>query len=110
MGGFGAWALAIAQPERFAAVVPVCGGGEPAQAAAIKSVPIWAFHGALDDIVPVSRTTEMIEALRAVGANPRVTIYPDLAHDSWTATYRNPELYVWLFAQRLDTPEASRAE
>jgi predicted peptidase len=100
MGGFGTWALAILQPRRFAAIAPVCGGGRPEEVAAIKHVPAWVFHGALDDIVPLEHSTVMVEALRAVGGDVRFTVYPDLAHDSWTPTYENPELYEWLLAHR----------
>lgn len=95
MGGFGSWALAAQQPGRFAAVAPICGGGDPESAAQLAGVPIWAFHGARDDIVPQSRSDEMVAAVRAAGGDPRYTVYPDLAHDSWTVTYENPELYAW---------------
>jgi predicted peptidase len=100
MGGYGTWALAIAFPTRFAAVVPVCGGGEPERAYRIAHLPAWVFHGALDDIVPLSESEAMVEALRRAGGAPRFTVYPDGGHDSWTATFANPELYRWLLAQR----------
>jgi predicted peptidase len=103
MGGYGAWETAIAFPDRFAALAPVCGGGDPRQVARIKHLPVWAFHGEKDDIVPVGATLEMVEALRAAGGNVRMTIYPELAHDSWTETYNNPELYTWLLAQQKST-------
>ncbi|MEZ4668964.1 MAG: alpha/beta fold hydrolase [Anaerolineae bacterium] len=95
MGGFGTWGLAAMYPHRFAAIAPICGGGIPAMAAALKDLPIWAFHGALDEIVPLSNSEKMVDALRALGANVRFTVYPDLMHDSWTVTYDNPELYSW---------------
>jgi predicted peptidase len=100
MGGFGAWALAIAQPQRFAAIVPICGGGKPDEVAAIKHVPAWVFHGARDKIVPLESSTMMVEALRAAGGDVRFTVYPELGHDSWTVTYANPELYTWLLEHR----------
>jgi predicted peptidase len=97
MGGFGTWALAAAYPNRFAAIAPICGGGEPITARKIKDMPIWAFHGAKDKVVPPSRSEAMIKSLRAAGAKEaRLTIYPDAGHDSWTETYNNPELYTWL--------------
>jgi predicted peptidase len=99
MGGFGTWALAIAAPDRFAAIVPICGGGNPDQVCRIAHVPVWAFHGALDDVVPRQYSDEMVEALRACGGNVRYTVYPHAGHDSWTETYENPELYAWLLAQ-----------
>jgi predicted peptidase len=100
MGGFGTWALAIAQPRRFAAIAPICGGGKPDEVAAIKHVPVWAFHGARDRIVPLESSTRMVEALRDAGGDVRFTVYPDLGHDSWTPTYANPELYTWLLEHR----------
>jgi predicted peptidase len=100
MGGFGTWALAIAQPQRFAAIVPICGGGKPAEVAAIKQVPAWVFHGARDRIVPLESSTVMVEALQVAGGDVRFTVYPELGHDSWTPTYANPELYEWLLEQR----------
>ena len=100
MGGFGTWALAAATPKCFAAIVPICGGGEPISTRAIKDVPTWVFHGAKDDIVPLRRSKEMVEALKARGGNVKFTIYPEAMHDSWTETYENPALYEWLLSHR----------
>ena len=100
MGGYGTWHLAAAAPERFAAIAPICGGGDRQSAARLKSLPIWAFHGAEDNIVPLSETLEMVEAVRAAGGEPRLTVYPGVAHDSWTDAYATPELFTWLLAQR----------
>lgn len=107
MGGYGVWHLAVACPERFAALVPICGGlGVPGLAerlCALKEVPVWAFHGALDPVVPVAESEQAVEALRACGGQARLTIYPDAEHDSWTRTYDDPALYDWLLAQRRST-------
>jgi predicted peptidase len=100
MGGFGTWGLAIADPTRFAAIAPVCGGGAPALVCAIRHLPVWAFHGAKDEVVPLQRSVEMVEALKACGGDVRFTVYPEAKHDSWTATYANPELYSWFLAHR----------
>ena len=100
MGGYGTWALAEAHPERFAAIVPICGGGNPADAPKLASLPIWVFHGAKDPTVPLRRSQEMVEAIKAAGGNPKFTIYPEAGHDSWTETYNNPELYRWLLEQK----------
>jgi predicted peptidase len=100
MGGYGTWALALRYPDRFAAIAPVCGGGDPARACTIRHVPVWAFHGAKDDVVAFEKSEEMVAALRACDGNVRFTVYPEARHDSWTATYANPELYAWLLAQR----------
>jgi len=100
MGGFGTWALAAAKPDRFAAIVPICGGGNPADADKLKGIPIWVFHGAEDKTVKLENSTKMVDALKAVGSDVKFTIYPGVGHDSWTETYANPELYDWLFAQK----------
>lgn len=99
LGGEGTWMLAAAQPHRFAAIAPVCGRGEPRHAATMAHLPVWAFHGAQDTVVPVHHTEEMVAALRGVGNIPRMTIYPNAGHDSWTETYDNPDLYAWFLSQ-----------
>lgn len=100
MGGFGTWALAAQTPDRFAAVVPICGGGEPYWARRFPQLPVWAFHGGKDFLVPPRRSEEMVEALKKFGGKPKLTVYPDAGHDSWTETYDNPELYEWLLEQK----------
>ncbi len=100
MGGFGTWFLLATVPERIAAAVPVCGGGNPASAPAFSKVPVWVFHGARDEVVPVASSRNMVEALRKAGGNPKFTEYPEAHHDSWTATYRDPEVLRWMFQQR----------
>jgi len=99
MGGFATWYWAIEHPERFAAIAPVCGGGEPFLVERIKDVPVWAFHGADDNVVPLRRTLEMVDALKKVGKNVRFTVYENTGHDSWTKAYNTPELYEWLLMQ-----------
>jgi predicted peptidase len=99
MGGFGAWELGIAYPEQFAAIVPIAGGGNPQQVCALKDVPVWAFHGAKDNVVPPSESERMVKVLKECGGNIQFTLYPDAEHDSWTQTYDNPELYKWLLQQ-----------
>ena len=96
MGGYGTWSLAARAPDRFAAIVPICGGGNPADAEKLKKLPIWVFHGAKDGTVPISRSEQMVEAIKAAGGNVEFTIYPDAGHDSWTETYADPKLYKWL--------------
>ena len=98
MGGFGTFALAAAEPLRFAAIVPICGGGSRTDARRIAHIPIWVFHGAKDSTVPLRSSAEMVEALGHFGASPRFTVYPDATHDSWTQTYDNPDLYRWLLS------------
>lgn len=99
MGGFGTWSLASYAPDRFAAIAPICGGGERWTAKQIAHLPVWTFHGTADRAVPVERTEVMVEALQRAGSNPKLTLYPDVGHDSWTQTYDNPKLYEWLLEQ-----------
>jgi predicted peptidase len=96
MGGSGTWALANACPERFAAIAPICGPLTMVDPTNFRSLPIWCFHGAMDEIVPVSDSLRMVKWLREDGADVRLTIYPDAEHDSWTEAYAGSELYEWL--------------
>lgn len=98
-GGYGAWRLAIQHPNRFAALIPICGGGVPFFAPRIKHLPIWVFHGAKDPVIPISESQRLVNALEDCGANVQFTIYPDTEHDSWTETYENPAVYDWMLAQ-----------
>jgi predicted peptidase len=105
MGGYGTWSVALNHPERFAAVVPICGGASTGdlksatreRKAAIASLGIRVFHGAKDPTVPLEESQRMIAALKKeIGIDVDLTIYPEATHDSWTQTYANPELYTWL--------------
>jgi predicted peptidase len=104
MGGDGTWAVAAEYPERFAAIVPISGAGDPRSVCALKDLPVWAFHGASDAVIPARRSRRMVEALQACGGNVRLTVYPDVAHDAWTRTYDDPALYAWLLRQRRQRP------
>jgi predicted peptidase len=102
MGGNGTWELATLHPERFAAIAPICGRGislSPMEQ--LKEMPIWVFHGAKDPVVPISESERMVEGLRNIGNEVRFTVYPDAGHNSWTATYDNPELYAWFLEHHL---------
>ncbi len=101
MGGFGAWNLAAKYPTVFAAVVPLCGGGDAKKADILKTVPIWAFHGDKDDMVPVERTRVAVEAIKAAGGT--LCKYNELigaGHGITGTVYPMPELHEWIFAQR----------
>ncbi|MGQ0834297.1 MAG: alpha/beta hydrolase-fold protein [Gammaproteobacteria bacterium] len=120
MGGHGTWYLAYRHPERFVALVPICGWIEerekfpdpvpivpPEQGPAIRAValrlaktPIWIFHGEQDSVVPVSASREIVAALEAISADVRYTEYPDVDHNAWDAAYASEEFTRWLFAQR----------
>jgi predicted peptidase len=104
MGGYGTWRLVAAYPERFAAAVPICGGGEPANMAkALSRVPVWAFHGALDETVPLTQSQEMVDAVREAGGDVKFTVYPDVGHNSWKPAYEDQKIYDWLLSKRLAT-------
>jgi predicted peptidase len=101
MGGFGSWELAIRQPERFAAVAPICGGGDESQAAKLVKIPIWAWHGDADPAVPVERSRNMIAAIKAAGGSPKYTELKGVGHDSWNQAYHGPDnLIPWMFEQK----------
>jgi predicted peptidase len=100
MGGFGTWALAERIPNRLAAIAPICGGGNTVTARSFAKLPTWVFHGAKDTVVPSSLSQDMVDAMKKHGGEPKLTIYPEAAHDSWTETYNNPEFYEWLLSQK----------
>lgn len=107
-GGFGAWAMAVRYPQRFAALVPIAGGYDseqdivPRNICDIKAVPIWVFHGEQDDIVLPKKAQLMVNALKKCGVEVRFTLYPDANHrESFKRAYADPELYAWLFEQHL---------
>lgn len=109
MGGFGTWTLAAAFPHRVAAIVPICGGGNPADAKKLKDLPMWVFHGAKDSVVPASRSEAMVKALKEAGASQiQFTLYPEAGHDAWTATYKNPEVWEWLLKQKRAAGKAKK--
>ncbi len=109
MGGYGAWDALQRHPGMFAAAIPICGGGDPKYAVKFAKVPVWAFHGDKDTAVRPERSREMIAALKAAGGAPKYTEYENTGHDSWSATYRNPEVYAWLFAQQRPAAAAPAA-
>lgn len=105
MGGYGTWSLGIAHPERFAAIVPICGGGDPLKIllpdpkreAALKTLAVWAFHGGKDPVVNLTESKRMVEALKKFGCQEvELTVFPEAGHDSWTEAYADPKLYEWL--------------
>ncbi|OGQ79531.1 MAG: hypothetical protein A2289_05645 [Deltaproteobacteria bacterium RIFOXYA12_FULL_58_15] len=104
MGGYGTWEAVQRWPGDFAAAVPICGGGDPTRANTLVNMPIWAFHGIDDDVVPVAETRQMIEAIRRGGGEPRYTEYPAVNHAAWEPAYREPGLIEWLFTQRKTVP------
>ena len=104
MGGWGAWKLADEHPEIFAAIAPVCAPmNRPTLSNACKNLsdkPIWIFHGALDDIVPLEDSTTMYKKLKSCNKKVHYTIFEDDNHNSWDSTYSDSKFYEWMFAQR----------
>ena len=92
--------IAAAHPDRWAAIVPICGGGSVKDAEKIKDVPTWVFHGDADAAVKVDRSREMVEALRRAGGKPKYDEYPGVPHNSWDKAYGTDELYKWLLEQK----------
>ena len=109
MGGYGTWSLGLKYPDRFAAIAPICGGGNflpvllpsPGKQAALKKLPVWAFHGGKDMLVPLAESERMVNALKKVGnESVKFTVYPEAEHDSWTETYQNQELFDWMLRHK----------
>ena len=101
MGGYGTWSLGLSRPERFAAIAPICGGGELitpllANKSDLVRLPVWAFLGAKDPTVPLAESERMVNYMKMIGGmEVKLTVYPEAKHDSWTQTYANPELFTW---------------
>jgi len=121
MGGYGTWLWGALKTDTFAALMPICGGGDPediqqllkvgggnpygslpSRLRALATVPIWAFHGGADSVVPPDRSRTMVEAIKERGGDIRYTEYEGVGHNSWDAAYGDPEVIAWLFAQRKD--------
>jgi predicted peptidase len=125
MGGYGAWHLAEKYPQRFAALVVICGGIRPPAAtlrahpdlakwfpvddpksyseaaAKVGKIPVWIFHGADDDTVPVTESRRMYTAMKEIGAEVHYTEFPGVKHVSWDKAYDDEKLFPWLFSKTL---------
>ena len=103
MGGYAVWDCVTRFPDRFAAGIVCCGGGdETTVTPEVAKVPVWAFHSADDTVVPAVRDRNMIAAMKKAGGTPKYTEYQGLGHGSWDKAYSEPDLYPWLFQQSLD--------
>lgn len=100
MGGYGSWWYGAKHPERFAALLPICGGGQPEDAEELAKTPIWAVHGEDDSVVSPSESRRMVEAVREAGGNVKYTELTDTGHDSWDPAYSDPDIVQWLFKQK----------
>jgi predicted peptidase len=101
MGGFGTFEILWRKPGLFAAAFPICGGGNPESAKLYgKNFPIWVFHGADDDAVPVNNSRVMVAALKNAGAKVKYSEYPGVKHNSWINAFAEPDFLPWIFAQK----------
>lgn len=100
MGGFGTWDIAANYPDKFAAIAPICGGGDPSKAKTLAKLPIWVFHGDADKVVPADLSRKMVAAIKEAGGDPKYDEYPGVGHNSWDKAYGNPELYKWLLSHQ----------
>jgi len=101
MGGTGTWMWSLANPERFAAVVPICGTGVYWYGGQLAKKSVWVFHGEADPVVPVVESINMVQSIRKHGGEPKLTLYPGVGHDSWSRAYADPALMEWMLAQTL---------
>ena len=112
MGGYGVWHLAVNHPDRFAAMAPICGGGHllpllllsTARRTALEKLPLRAYHGARDKVVPLAESERMVRAYREAGGSCDLVIYPEAAHDAWTQTYSDPALWKWFLEHQRRRP------
>jgi len=102
MGAIGGWDLLVRAPGLFAAALLVCGDADPASSEALRDLPIWAFHGEADDVVPPANARATAARLAAVGGRTRYTELAGVGHRAWEPVFQSPEVYEWLFAQRAD--------
>ena len=101
MGGFGTWDALQRWPEKFAAAIPICGGGDPAYADRMKDVPVYIFHGLLDEIVMPSRSIQMYDVLQKAGNKEAVLVtYPEIGHGCWDEAFSTAGLFGWMFEKK----------
>ena len=100
MGGYGTWDAIQRRPEFFAAAVPICGGGDTAQAKKLTSIPIWAWHGDRDKAIPVSRSRDMTAAIEKAGGKPKYNEIKGRGHSVWNDCWKSTELWDWLYEQK----------
>lgn len=102
MGGYGTWALAGDYADRFAAIAPICGGGnrQHARRIAQAKIPTWVFHGAKDTTVPLEESERLVKFMEQYDGDVKLTIYPESGHDSWTEAYNDPTFFKWLLSHK----------
>ncbi len=100
MGGYGSWYMGGLYPKTFAAIAPICGGGNLIVGRQLTSTPIWAFHGDKDEVVPLDESERMVKIVKKAGGKAKLTIYKGVDHNSWDRAYSNPKLYEWLLSHK----------
>ena len=100
MGGTGTWLWSLASPQKFAAILPVCGTGVYWYGEALRDVPVWAWHGDVDSVVPVQESVNMVSAVNKRGGCAKITILPGIDHDSWVQAYEGDGWYRWLLSHK----------
>jgi len=100
MGGYGTWGMAMNYPGMFAAIIPICGGWDDKGVTRLRNMPVWCFHGDADDVVPISESEKMVNALKKYRPDVKFTVYAGVGHDSWTETYENEAIYDWLLQHK----------
>ena len=106
-GGYGVWTIGLRYPDRFAALVPAAGYYNwpfvvPENICDLKDIPVWVFHGAKDDVIPLDAEQMLVDALQDCGGNVQFTVYSDAGHDVDEIVYDTPELFTWLLSQQLE--------
>lgn len=99
-GGDGTWSIGAAHPERFAALVPMCGEGDYDDVPKLTGLPIWCFHNSMDPFRSSGNASGMCERIKAGGGNVKYTQYSTFGHDCWTKAYAEGEVFTWMAAQR----------
>jgi poly(3-hydroxybutyrate) depolymerase len=110
-GGNGTWSIGVRHPDRFAALIPVMGyfgwpTSVPENICDLKDVPVRAFHGARDELIPLEAEQKLVDALQACGGEVQMTVYQDIGHDVSMEQVFTPELYQWLLNQSRESPGA----
>lgn len=100
MGAYAAWQLAMTKPDMFAALVPVCGGGMYWNAERLKNMPVWAFHGALDDVVLPEESIKMVRGINKSGGNAKITVFEKADHNAWDPAFALDEMWKWMLSQK----------
>ena len=102
MGGTGTWMFAMARPNTFAAIMPVCGSGIYWNVANLLKTPIYMVHGDCDTCVPISNSVEMLTSINSRGGNAKLKICYGVGHDAWNYAYTDDDLLDWMLSQRLE--------